>query len=104
MWSNPPAPTIGEVEASDGRLRSERLFMKIFPRANRLTLRLLPIAAALTLTSACGSDMATPIGTAHAAEGIRIAAPASPLSNLKPCKRRYSPVVASAAPKACSNA
>lgn len=49
--------------------------MKKFPRVNKLAIRLLPIAAALALTTACGSDVASPIGTAHATEGIRIAAP-----------------------------
>jgi peptide-methionine (S)-S-oxide reductase len=50
--------------------------MKKFPRANKLIIRLLPIAAAFALTTACGSDVASPIAMAHAAEGIRIAAPA----------------------------
>lgn len=58
--------------------------MKIFPRViklspNKLTCRLLPIAAVLAFTSACGSDFASPVGLAHAAEGIRIAAPAAPI-------------------------
>ena len=39
--------------------------------------RLLSVAAILSLATACGSDMVTPIGSAHAAEGIRIAAPAA---------------------------
>jgi peptide-methionine (S)-S-oxide reductase len=53
--------------------------MKIFPRANRLTLRLLPVAAALLFTTACGTNAASLIGTAEAAEGIRIAAPTTPI-------------------------
>ena len=40
-------------------------------------IRLLSVAAILSLATACGSDMVTPIGSAHAAEGIRIAAPAA---------------------------
>ncbi|WP_411290750.1 peptide-methionine (S)-S-oxide reductase MsrA [Sphingorhabdus sp.] len=39
--------------------------------------RLLSVAAILSLATACGSDIVTPIGSAHAAEGIRIAAPAT---------------------------
>jgi peptide-methionine (S)-S-oxide reductase len=46
---------------------------------SRLLLRLLPLTAALAFTSACGTDTATLIGTAEAAEGIRIAAPAAPV-------------------------
>ena len=53
--------------------------MKILPRINKLAFKVLPIAAALVFTSACGSDAASPIGTAHAAEGIRIAAPKAPI-------------------------
>ncbi len=53
--------------------------MKIFPRANRLTLRLLPVAAALLFTTACGTNATSLIGTAEAAEGIRIAAPTTPI-------------------------
>jgi peptide-methionine (S)-S-oxide reductase len=37
--------------------------------------RLLPVAAAFTFTSACGTEATSLIGTAEAAEGIRIAAP-----------------------------
>ncbi len=48
--------------------------MKNFPRVNKLSLRLLPVVAAMALTSACGSDV---VGMAHAAEGIRIAAPSA---------------------------
>jgi peptide-methionine (S)-S-oxide reductase len=58
--------------------------MKIFPRVNKLVpnklrWRLLPIAAVIAFTAACGSDFASPVGVAHAAEGIRIAAPAAPV-------------------------
>ncbi len=48
--------------------------MKNFPRVNKLSPRLLPVVAAMALTSACGSDV---VGMAHAAEGIRIAAPSA---------------------------
>ena len=53
--------------------------MKIFPRVNRLILRLLPAAAALVFTTACGTNATSLIGTAEAAEGIRIAAPTTPI-------------------------
>ena len=53
--------------------------MKIFSRANRPSLRLLPVTAALVFTAACGTDSASLIGTAEAAEGIRIAAPIAPV-------------------------
>ena len=57
--------------------------MKKFPQANKLALRLLPFAAALALTSACGTDATSLIGTAEAAEGIRIAAPTAPITEPK---------------------
>jgi peptide-methionine (S)-S-oxide reductase len=57
--------------------------MKKFSQANKLALRLLPLAAALALTSACGNDATSLIGTAEAAEGIRIAAPAAPITEPK---------------------
>lgn len=57
--------------------------MKKFRRANKFALRLLPVAAALALTSACGSEAGSPITTAHAAEGIRIAAPSAPITEPK---------------------
>jgi peptide-methionine (S)-S-oxide reductase len=66
-----------------GRLRSERLFMKTLSRVNKLSLRLLPLAAALAFTSACDSDIVSPMGIAHAAEGIRIAAPSAPIVEAK---------------------
>lgn len=57
--------------------------MKKFPCTNKLAMRLLPIAAIALLTSACGSDAMSPMGLAHAAEGIRIAAPAAPITEPK---------------------
>jgi peptide-methionine (S)-S-oxide reductase len=57
--------------------------MQRFPRANKFALRLLPVAATLALASACGPDAASPIAMAHAAEGIRIAAPAAPITEPK---------------------
>jgi peptide-methionine (S)-S-oxide reductase len=51
--------------------------MKKIPQPNKFLFRLLPVAAALALTSACGSDATSLIGTAEAAEGIKIAAPAA---------------------------
>ncbi len=45
--------------------------------------RSLSIAAIVSLTAACGSDIGAAIGTAHAAEGIRIAAPATRLAEPK---------------------
>lgn len=51
--------------------------MKMSHQPNKNFLRLLPIAAALAFTSACGTDATSLIGTAEAAEGIRIAAPAA---------------------------
>lgn len=39
--------------------------------------RTLNVALLLGLATACGSDIGTPIGSAHATEGIRIAAPAA---------------------------
>lgn len=44
---------------------------------SKFALRLLPVAAAFALTSACGSGANSLIGSAEAAEGIRIAAPAA---------------------------
>lgn len=51
--------------------------MKMSHQPNKFFLRLLPIAAALAFTSACGTEATSLIGTAEAAEGIRIAAPAA---------------------------
>ncbi len=42
---------------------------------NKLLLRLLPLAVALACTGACGTGATSLIGTAEAAEGIKIAAP-----------------------------
>jgi peptide-methionine (S)-S-oxide reductase len=53
--------------------------MKKFYRANKFAVRLLPIAVALAFTSACGTEGTSMIGTAEAAEGIRIVAPAAPI-------------------------
>ncbi len=51
--------------------------MKMSHQPSKFFLRLLPIAAALAFTSACGTEATSLIGTAEAAEGIRIAAPAA---------------------------
>jgi peptide-methionine (S)-S-oxide reductase len=51
--------------------------MKKPSQPNKLLFRLLPVAAALAFTSACGTEATSLIGTAEAAEGIKIAAPAS---------------------------
>ncbi len=53
--------------------------MKKSFQPNKLLLRLLPVAAAFAFTAACGTDAPSLIGTAEAAEGIRIAAPAAPI-------------------------
>ena len=52
--------------------------MKKYVKLNKLSIRLLPFAAALALTAACGG-----IGTAEAAEGIKIAAPAVAIAEAK---------------------
>jgi peptide-methionine (S)-S-oxide reductase len=57
--------------------------MKKSPQPNKFLLRLLPVAAALAFTSACGTDATSLIGTAEAAEGIKIAAPAVPVTEPK---------------------
>jgi peptide-methionine (S)-S-oxide reductase len=51
--------------------------MKKSHRPNKFVLRLLPLAAALAFTVACGPEGASPIASAYAAEGISIAAPAA---------------------------
>ena len=51
--------------------------MKMSHQPSKFLLHLLPIAAALAFTSACGTEATSLIGTAEAAEGIRIAAPAA---------------------------
>ena len=53
--------------------------MKKLHRTNKFGLRLLPVAAALAFTSACGTGATSLIGNAEAAEGVRIAAPAAPI-------------------------
>jgi peptide-methionine (S)-S-oxide reductase len=45
--------------------------------------RTLSIALLLGLATACGSDIGAPIGSAHAAEGIRIAAPSPSIAEPK---------------------
>lgn len=50
--------------------------MKTSRQPNKFLLRLLPVAAAFAFTAACGSEATSLIGTAKAAEGIKIAAPA----------------------------
>ncbi len=57
--------------------------MKKSRQLNKLALRLLPLAAAFALTAACGTGGTSLIGSAEAAEGIRIAAPAAPIVETK---------------------
>ncbi len=57
--------------------------MKKLYHPNKFALRLLPLAAALVLTSACSGGATSLIGNAEAAEGIRIAAPAKPIAEPK---------------------
>lgn len=57
--------------------------MKKLHHPNKFVLRLLPLAAALVLTSACSGGATSLIGNAEAAEGIRIAAPAKPIAEPK---------------------
>ncbi len=57
--------------------------MKKLHQPNKFLLRLLPVAAALAFTSACGTEATSLIGTAEAAEGIRIAAPAAAITEPK---------------------
>jgi peptide-methionine (S)-S-oxide reductase len=54
--------------------------MTKLPNPNKFALRLLPVAAALAFTAACGTEATSLIGNAQAAEGIRIAAPVAPIS------------------------
>ena len=51
--------------------------MKKSHSPNKFVLRLLPVAVALALTAACGDQASSLIGTAEAAEGIRISAPSA---------------------------
>jgi len=53
--------------------------MKMSRQTSKILLRLAPVAVALAFTSACGSETASLISTAEAAEGIRIAAPVAPI-------------------------
>lgn len=46
-------------------------------QSNKFVLRLLPVVAAFAFTGACGTEATSLIGTAEAAEGIKIAAPAA---------------------------
>jgi peptide-methionine (S)-S-oxide reductase len=57
--------------------------MKPSRQPNKFFHQLLPLAAALAFTSACGTEGTSLIGTAEAAEGIRIAAPAAPIAEPK---------------------
>jgi peptide-methionine (S)-S-oxide reductase len=57
--------------------------MKKPSQSGKFIHRLLPVAAAFAFTTACGSDAASLIGTAEAAEGIRIAAPAAAIAEPK---------------------
>ena len=54
--------------------------MKKSTKLNKLNIRLLPVVAALALTAACGSSL---VGTAEAAEGIKIAAPVAAITEAK---------------------
>ena len=57
--------------------------MKQLPKPNKFVLRSTAIAAAFAFTAACGSGGASPIGSAQAAEGIRIAPPAAAITEPK---------------------
>ncbi len=57
--------------------------MKKPRQTNKPALRSAAIAAALAFTVACGPEAASPIATAHAAEGIRIAAPVASIVEAK---------------------
>lgn len=50
--------------------------MKLLRNARKHPLRTASISLLLGLATACGSDFTSPIGVAHATEGIRISAPA----------------------------
>ena len=66
-----------------GRYRLQRLSAYRLRRLGKFSVRLLPIAAALAFTSACGTGANSIIGSAEAAEGIRIAAPAAKIVEAK---------------------
>jgi peptide-methionine (S)-S-oxide reductase len=53
--------------------------MKKPSQASKFVRRLLPVAAAFAFITACGTEATSLIGTAEAAEGIKIAAPAAPV-------------------------
>jgi peptide-methionine (S)-S-oxide reductase len=53
--------------------------MKKPSQVGKFVRRLLPVAAAFAFTTACGTEATSLIGTAEAAEGIKIAAPAAPI-------------------------
>ena len=57
--------------------------MKLPRNAPRLFVRMAGISLLLGLATACGSDFASPIGVAHATEGLRIAAPAARITEPK---------------------
>jgi peptide-methionine (S)-S-oxide reductase len=57
--------------------------MKKLPSPSKFVLRLLPLAAALAFTGACGTGATSLIGNAEAAEGIRVAAPVKPITEPK---------------------
>ena len=52
-------------------------------KLNKLSIRLLPVVAAFALTAACGAEGTSLIGTAEAAEGIKIAAPVTAIAEPK---------------------
>ena len=49
--------------------------MKLLPRTPKVFIRSINVALLFGLVTACGSDFGSAVGTAHAEEGIRIAAP-----------------------------
>lgn len=57
--------------------------MKKLRQSNKFAFRLLPLAAALAFTTACGGEAASLIATAEAAEGIKIAAPVAAITEPK---------------------
>ena len=54
--------------------------MKKSTKQNKFNIRLLPVVAALALTAACSSSL---VGTAEAAEGVKIAAPVAAITEAK---------------------
>ena len=57
--------------------------MKKSAQLNKFSIRLLPVIAALALTSACGGEGTSLIGSAQAAEGIKINRPATTITEPK---------------------